>query len=193
MFDWWWNLLLLLTTLQWTINHSEVTLEFLAYLRSYHKFPYTTTFKSIQNRKSRKYVSCEIAIVYYFKCYFIKTLNSIVTWLSLGVRRRMYTWTRNTLLRSRKNKIRTAELAVMGSTETSAWISKCCPLLKPRLFYFYATLTIGGKKQTKTNTINRKMTTIWSQLLKLGLTIILSFYWIVITEKLKKNNREKHQ
>ena len=38
----------LLTTLQWAINHSEVTLEFLAYLRSYHKFPY-----SIQNRKSR--------------------------------------------------------------------------------------------------------------------------------------------
>ena len=31
----------LLTTLQWAINHSEVTLEFLAYLRSYHKFPYT--------------------------------------------------------------------------------------------------------------------------------------------------------
>ena len=64
----------LLTTLQWAINHSEVTLEFLAYLRSYHKFPYTT-FKSIQNRKSRKYVSCEIAIAYYFKCYFINTLT----------------------------------------------------------------------------------------------------------------------
>ena len=55
----------LLTTLQWAINHSEVTLEFLAYLRSYHKFPLyiLRTLSKTENLENMYLVKSQLYII----------------------------------------------------------------------------------------------------------------------------------